>query len=222
MLEAVSLEEEDDPLIETWAQLLVGATAHPESSKPIFIDVLKKIQGEEANVLEELWKVVSVQDKDPALFDAIAPVKLLMSIEKRISRIRKIDKLFDALRAEIDSYLVFMRSKGAVPISVSYPVLVDGFLVGGEVKKLNPRMVALKREDLISNAMTYVTLGAVQVLTKENCTCNLDLAKLDREVRIMSSEIDIQYYRLSRLGFELLQACHIDAGREARHNKNWL
>lgn len=65
-LEAASLEHEQSPLLDWWADLLVsGATGR--KIRPYFVELMKTIGSEEAALLDELWKSFSSFDVDRRL-----------------------------------------------------------------------------------------------------------------------------------------------------------
>lgn len=97
LLEKASLEEENSDLTSKWANLLASAARDKESVRPIFIDILSRLNGFDVKCIDEI-----VSDK---VLDSVAQDRSDLSIQ-RIINIKiavKLDSLLDTCRDRIFS-----------------------------------------------------------------------------------------------------------------------
>lgn len=80
-LEAASLEEEQSPLEDMWAELLSGAMKDRRLAKTVFVDTLRSLSADEVSVLNSLVteKIVKTMRKAPG-FGEISPAMVVSSL----------------------------------------------------------------------------------------------------------------------------------------------
>jgi hypothetical protein len=66
LLERASLEEEGDPLIDRWANLLASAAMYPEKTHPRYAQILSEITYREASILRSVARNGFKSSKDPS------------------------------------------------------------------------------------------------------------------------------------------------------------
>lgn len=125
-LEKSSLEDEDSPLIEGWANLLVGASQDFNTKHKIYIDILSVIGGKEAKFLKELrenlWTLpnfmseILLGDMEDFFF------------EEQMTRL--VDEVFNSLFETPSESPI-----SVVPISESFEKIING--TGGSIVNLS-------------------------------------------------------------------------------------
>lgn len=230
-VEAVSLEEDnvDSPLTDMWARLLLNRSVRSNSARPIFIDVLKKMENPEAIALLDIG---SKAFSNPNPFQSHAYHNAINSFHIRLieNDIVHAIKRFDSLPSEQDSG-TFVNELGNIfePFVTKHrDEGITIFDIGSAITFKSTRAsVPVHQPDMFGRNADYdrlvpYTLLALQILEVKEETfassgvfdfanifeVNPKMLQTRREVlREPRFDVTVKYWCLSEFGAEFYRAC---------------
>ncbi len=185
-LERASLEAEASSLTDWWAALLVTASKNSSAQKPIYVDILSKIGGEDAQFLERLWNA-KISSEGSWLIGSEVPSRLEGELSAKIleqGNFEKVEAWVETTRCLLNSQQRSWASRGCIAEHLSYPT-------GSGRKNLT--------FPIAEPVDASVALG---LLVRAHLSLNIPTPWIG------AFDVSGQFLMLSKLGDAFLAACH--------------
>lgn len=183
-LEKASLEEGASSLTDWWAALLVTASKHSSAQKLIYIDILSKIGGEDAQFLERLWNA-KTGSAGSWLIGSEVPSRLELSAKiLEQGNFEKVEAWVETTRHMLTAQQRSWASRGCIAEYLSHPT--------GSGRKCLSFPIAEPVDASI----------ALGLLVRSHLSLNIPTPWIG------AFDVSGQFLMLSKLGDSFLAACH--------------